>query len=84
MNSGLLKLCRLNGELCYCLIIGEQSHREKETKQKNIAFCLMSYWCGDGKETNVQKCATRADKYLFCKVALSLCFKPRLSAKLFT
>ena len=58
--------------------------KNKQNK-KNISLFVS---CHSGvvtvKKLNVQKCATRADKYLFCKGALSLCFKPRLSAKLFT
>ena len=85
MTSGLFKLCRLNGELCHCLIIGEPFQQWKTNKTKQISLFVS---CHNGvvtvKKLNVQKCATRADKYLFCKVALSLCFKPRLSAKLFT
>ena len=85
MTSGLFKLCRLNGELCHCLIIGEPFQQWKTNKTKQISLFVS---CHNGvvtvKKLNVQKCATRADKYLFCKGALSLCFKPRLSAKLFT
>ena len=66
-------------------LLGSHSNSEKQTKQNKISLFVS---CHRGvvtvKKLNVQKCETRADKYLFCKVALSLCFKPRLSAKLFT